>query len=704
MTTISDQTITKNFPAAEAKSIIRSVAKTLAVSTGKSKIANIFEFGENAEILRTPNGEVRKVILPDFSSKVSKEYIDIAVGHVDRLIGDVAFTNGSYYSKAKGQGKLFFEIFKAINNVYTNKAIVRQFYGARYKIEAMHSNFASIFFKDVIFEAAAKPQLFIYPTVMAYGGDVYMQAIADHPLCAGVMHGVFGIQDKKTLDAIKDVESTRQAYNLTEKIVERIKQEDNSDSGSSGDSCDDSGSADGSNDDAECGGSAADNSNSGEHNRKGKTDGSGKGKDKGRNRSASGNRDSGDESDADDKSCDSSDGERSGDSDGDSDGQDQDDNGEMDDGDGDGESESGQGNGGDSGNDESNQDDDSGAGEQPSSLSFAELEESIDSSQNQMDNHLVNVSGNPEFKARKISGEYISTNLSSDFEDYVLNYKNMRCKDFSATTEEYIRRKEEIFAPVSVVANSISSAFRAKSISRWSGGNAEGKYRSKSAGKVFAGENNVLHKKVNPQVSNNIAVSLVVDMSGSMDGKKIEVAFNSAIMMSMVLDKLNIKHEISGFTTGNYYYGNNRGGLRTDSIILPIFKTFNQRANLETYSMCYIAGNDRRFPIDRNENIDGESVERAAIRLLAQDVDRRVMIVFSDGQPSCSWLPGLHEHLQDTVKRCESLGINMIGIGIQSDSVKEFYKNYSIVNNIEQLPAVLLGEVKQQLLKESTKR
>jgi cobalamin biosynthesis protein CobT len=100
-------------------------------------------------------------------------------------------------------------------------------------------------------------------------------------------------------------------------------------------------------------------------------------------------------------------------------------------------------------------------------------------------------------------------------------------------------------------------------------------------------------------------------------------------------------------------------------------------------------------------NVDGESVLNAAKRLLTRQEERKIMLVFSDGNPSGQDgddTSKLETHLLNTVQNLQRMGIECFGFGICSDEVKDFYPNYAVLNKVEDLPEAVLGKLRSILI------
>jgi len=106
-----------------------------------------------------------------------------------------------------------------------------------------------------------------------------------------------------------------------------------------------------------------------------------------------------------------------------------------------------------------------------------------------------------------------------------------------------------------------------------------------------------------------------------------------------------------------------------------------------------------------SENCDGEAVEWAAKRLDRRKENRKILMVLSDGCPSIGISTGrqLSSHLESVVKKAEDSGIEVIGIGILSQYVENFYKTHTVIEKIEQISSkiysVLLEKLRNKRMK-----
>jgi hypothetical protein len=212
--------------------------------------------------------------------------------------------------------------------------------------------------------------------------------------------------------------------------------------------------------------------------------------------------------------------------------------------------------------------------------------------------------------------------------------------------------------------------------------------------RVALGQRDVFTREV-PTPIVDADVTLLVDVSGSMtkthDGlSRIFTAAQAAAAFSLVLDHLGIRHECLGFTTAKkvrkeltslFYAGTYQ---RVRPLRYLLVKTADQRfrqaqANfvaLSCFGPC-------------SENVDGEAVLWASHRMAARArVGRRpFLLVFSDGDPA-SVPEGqkiLAAHLRFALERVERAGIEVLGVGIATNTVSNYYRNHVVIDELTDL-------------------
>lgn len=142
-------------------------------------------------------------------------------------------------------------------------------------------------------------------------------------------------------------------------------------------------------------------------------------------------------------------------------------------------------------------------------------------------------------------------------------------------------------------------------------------------------------KSPNLESSEDIAISILIDHSGSMKSWGIYAAFAIAESIRQSCAETGIPHEILGFTTVDWRGEPVRSiWQRAGPLVNPgrlcalrhiIYQDFDQTRALDLALMLR--------PQILKENIDGEAVQWAAKRLESQTQNNKRLLVLSDGAP-----------------------------------------------------------------------
>jgi cobalamin biosynthesis protein CobT len=196
-------------------------------------------------------------------------------------------------------------------------------------------------------------------------------------------------------------------------------------------------------------------------------------------------------------------------------------------------------------------------------------------------------------------------------------------------------------------------------------------------------------------------VTLLLDLSGSMAGRKIDLARLCAAALCDALTQLAFDSEVLGYSSiespamrQQYERAKAAGAdLRpynrfVERLDLRIFKRFGAR---DLSGLAAIECG--------HENPDGEALAWAAERLLQRKARRRLLLVLSDGYPSTSdGDPAiLRSDLRLRVEEIAQAGIELVGIGIQDDAVEAFYPNAVVVRKLHELPEVAFATLSRLL-------
>ena len=186
------------------------------------------------------------------------------------------------------------------------------------------------------------------------------------------------------------------------------------------------------------------------------------------------------------------------------------------------------------------------------------------------------------------------------------------------------------------------------------------------------------------------AVTVLVDMSGSMGGDKVFYALASTLLMNEVCSTLNIPLEILGFTDTN------SDGFKPITPLMFIYKGFSNLRVSNDSLVDYFAMSS----LHMTGNPDGENILWAHDRLVKRKEKKKVLIVMSDGSPCASGSStGLAGFTQKVIGEIESSKVvDIYGLGLSDDAVKHFYKTNDVVMTPEEIPSKLLSLLDRKLI------
>ena len=188
------------------------------------------------------------------------------------------------------------------------------------------------------------------------------------------------------------------------------------------------------------------------------------------------------------------------------------------------------------------------------------------------------------------------------------------------------------------------------------------------------------------------AVTLLIDRSGSMAGKKIELARLCAAALCDALTQLSFDCEVLGY--GSIESGDMRLLYEEQlarGVDLHRYNRFVERLDLMVYKRFGSSDLSGLAMIEcGHENPDGEALAWAAERLGNRHAERRILMVLSDGYPATGdgnpWV--LRTDLRARIEAIEDAGIETIGVGVLDDAVETFYRNHIVVRHLHELPEV----------------
>lgn len=266
----------------------------------------------------------------------------------------------------------------------------------------------------------------------------------------------------------------------------------------------------------------------------------------------------------------------------------------------------------------------------------------------------------------------------------------MVAKELKKDANIYERYRREVLPIIDQLEQDLRELFVARRAHQWDGGFRTGKridikkrIQEKAKG-IPAMESKAWERRELP-AEKDYAITLLADLSGSMQGEKIDETFKAVIVLAEVLNRLSIQTEILGFNDRIYEY---------QSFGEPMASSIreNMGGMLQEVSDTSDTGKARW-------NDDGWALERASERLNRQKAAEKFLIVLSDGRPEESLMhPRATYDLGKMVQRILSeTNQKLIGLGIGPGTkhVERYYPNSLADVNIKEMAEKLADLIRE---------
>lgn len=186
-----------------------------------------------------------------------------------------------------------------------------------------------------------------------------------------------------------------------------------------------------------------------------------------------------------------------------------------------------------------------------------------------------------------------------------------------------------------------------------------------------------------PQDLPDMAVSVLVDCSGSMGGSRINAARKAAILLHDFCLGLNIPVHVAGHDTR---------GSTVEYAVYTDFTAVGKKDRYRLEQMC--AGGCNR---------DGMAIEIAGNLLASRPEEVKLLIVISDGLPNHTGYKGepAKEDIRNIVKKYRRKGVETIAAAIGSDraDIKDIYGDgFLDIEDLDKLPRTLTALVKKRIV------
>ena len=218
------------------------------------------------------------------------------------------------------------------------------------------------------------------------------------------------------------------------------------------------------------------------------------------------------------------------------------------------------------------------------------------------------------------------------------------------------------------------------------------------------------YQSIQTHFEKNIAISILIDSSGSMRGKRIVLSALCADFLIRLFAQCQISCEVLGFTTTDWQGGQPKSEWnhqkmpmhvgRLNSLRHLIYQPFD---GIEK-NQCHGLGLMMKESLLK-ENIDGEALLWAHNRLVLRKEPQKILLVICDGLPVdgatliANHRDLLSAHLKHVIGMIESYSpVQLIGIGIEHQ-VQDYYQNHIELDSPEELGPSLINRLMKVILR-----
>jgi len=268
------------------------------------------------------------------------------------------------------------------------------------------------------------------------------------------------------------------------------------------------------------------------------------------------------------------------------------------------------------------------------------------------------------------------------------DYRQMIAETLQKDANAYEQNRREVIDIINSLENDLREIFVSRRLHAWKGGFRSGKRIDikrriqEKAKEISAMESRAWEKRELPS-EKDYAISLLVDLSGSMRGPKINETFKAVIVLAEVLNRLSIQTEILGFNDRIYEY-----------------QKFGE--DISSQARENMGGMLKEVRTDRAAyNDDGWALTQASERLATQKAKEKFLIVLSDGVPEESSKHSgaaynLDSVVSEIVKETDQKLIGL-GIGPGTEHVAHYYPNSLADVGLEEMAEKLADLIREAI-------
>lgn len=190
-----------------------------------------------------------------------------------------------------------------------------------------------------------------------------------------------------------------------------------------------------------------------------------------------------------------------------------------------------------------------------------------------------------------------------------------------------------------------------------------------------------IYERIGSVKTNKLCVTILVDESGSMAGRKETSARKAAIFLKESLESVP--------DVELFIYGHTADYPKSNTTSIYIYK----EPGTVTPSKCMGSISAKR------ENRDGVAIISVAKRVRQKTHNNGVFIVISDGQPSAENYSGTtaRNHVKKAAIETEKMGFHVIQVTIGGYRSKDMFKNVIEMNDINTFPQQFVSFIKSKV-------
>lgn len=241
------------------------------------------------------------------------------------------------------------------------------------------------------------------------------------------------------------------------------------------------------------------------------------------------------------------------------------------------------------------------------------------------------------------------------------------------------RGVERVYEETAKVGAKLARIFQTAAQDGISFQNKRGKLTPKHLTRGTLGDPRIFQRKI-ARIDTTADIYFLCDCSGSMAGPRFNSMVAAIGQLSYALQIANVNHKIVGFT---------------ETYDMPYNITIKDWDKPSTWEEI-----KKKFcKISLMQNADGDSLMYAFNDIKQRDTNRKIIIVLSDGSPCCDNPGDAYSYLKSVTTYIEKTNVELYGIGIETEAVKSYYTDYTVLEDSSEIETCLEKVVRTKIIK-----